>query len=227
MTNPLIDIIIAVYNGAQYITEALDSIQTQTLSNLNIIVVDDGSEDNTYDIVAKLAKSDHRITIYRQQHKGVSAALNFGLAKADAIYTAFLDADDLWHPEKLEKQLNALKASHANFCFCLLQEFDDNGNTDKENLFKARTQPMKGYSKTTFLGYRSNFEKYGTFNEAIAIGDFIEWLGRAIRAGENFLMVEEVLTFRRIHGSNSTRAVNKNAYLQILKAHLGQMHKPD
>jgi len=225
MNEALIDVIIPVYNGAAYISEAIASIQAQTWHNLTIIVVDDGSEDDTASVVEKLALSDKRITLYKRKHSGVSSAINYALSVATANYVSFLDADDLWLPQKLEQQFKCLTENKVAICFCLLQEFESDNETEIGQQFKARPNPLKGYSKTTFLGNKSVFEKYGLFNEDIATGDFIEWFSRALRAEEPFVMIDEVFSARRIHNSNTTRGVNKNAFLHILKTHLNEVRK--
>ncbi len=221
MNYPYIDVIIAVYNGEKYIEEAIVSVQKQSWENVNIIVADDGSTDGTLSIIKFLSESDNRIKILRLEHKGVSATLNAAINFSTAPYVAFLDADDLWHEEKLKKQMHSLEQNEVDICFCLLEEFEDS-NDGELRTHRKRLDPMKGYSKTAFLGKRSIFETFGLFDEHIAIGDFVEWYSRIIRAEMPIFMLEEVLTFRRIHQSNTTRFVDKNAFLSLIKTHLNE-----
>ena len=100
MTFPLISVIIPTHNCAAYLPEALNSALSQTYPRIEILVVDDGSTDNTAAIMARYADQ----TIYRQEQSGPSCARNRGIAKATGPYIAFLDADDIWVPSKLEKQ---------------------------------------------------------------------------------------------------------------------------
>jgi teichuronic acid biosynthesis glycosyltransferase TuaG len=225
MKKPLIDVIIPVYNGARFIRETIASIQAQTWKNLEIIVVDDGSEDDSVKIVLEAAKMDKRILLEKRPHAGVAATLNAGVTKGTAAYIAFLDADDLWESQKLEKQMKFLSESAAEICFCLIQEFKTVEPGEGMLSYDARPSPLKGFAKTGFLGYSSVFKKYGLFDETIKTGDFIDWLARVIRAGHHIVTVDEVLAYRRVHAGNNTISVNKNSYLHILKTHLDEARK--
>ncbi|MBZ4187284.1 glycosyltransferase family 2 protein [Niabella beijingensis] len=224
MNAPLIDVVIAVYNGRKFIREAIESVQAQTWKALRIIVADDGSEDDTTDIVASLMAGDSRIRLLKCPHRGVSATLNTAIAQGAAPYIAFLDADDLWEPEKLEKQLGALRTGTAAACFCLIREFETltgNGTVTQ----RARSGSLKGYSKTAFLGRRELFDRYGGFDQQVSIGDFVEWFSRIIRANLEVLLLDEVLAYRRVHHHNMTLGVDKTAFLGLLKAHLDEKRK--
>ncbi len=224
MKTPVIDVIIAVYNGEEYIEEAIRSVQAQSLESLNITVADDGSTDNTSSIILDLAKEDKRISLLKLPHGGVSATLNAAINSTSAEYIAFLDADDLWHEQKLEKQMDALNKNTAEICFCFLQEFESLDQT-KPQSHRARSKPLKGFSKTAFLGKRNTFRAYGLFDEKIAIGDFIDWFSRVVRAKQPIIMLDEVLAFRRIHQQNTTRNSPKTAFLSLLKTHLDEKRK--
>jgi teichuronic acid biosynthesis glycosyltransferase TuaG len=225
MNKPFIDVIIPVYNGAAFIAEAIASIQAQTFKNFEIMVVDDGSDDDTADIVVNLCKTDPNISIIKQEHLGVQSALNKAISETKSQYIAFLDADDIWHPQKLEKQLEYIKANNTEFCFCLMQEFDDSSIVARISKHKARKKPMKGFHKSAFLADRKVFNKYGLFDESVGIGDFVEWYSRVIRTQRSVGMVEEVLAYRRIHNTNTMLKANKNSLLHILKKHLDESRK--
>ena len=224
MNPPTIDVIIAVYNGEDYIKEAIESVQAQSWKNLNIIIADDGSTDQTNAIISALRKADKRIHILTRPHFGVSATLNAAIGYSTAPYIAFLDADDLWNKYKLKKQMEALSKSNARICFCFMQEFES-FEEGVQRTHSARVEPIKGYSKIAFLGKRTVFDTYGLFDEKIAIGDFVDWYSRVVRAEEPVIMLEEVLAFRRIHDSNTTRFVTKNNFLNVLKEHLDKKRR--
>ncbi|WP_158988802.1 glycosyltransferase [Mucilaginibacter sp. L196] len=224
MNYPDIDVIIAVYNGEKYIEEAIVSVQAQSWKQVNIIIADDGSTDNTLLIISELSKTDSRIKILAGQHQGVSATLNAAINYSAAGYIAFLDADDLWHEEKLEKQMQVLTKSVAKICFCLTQEFES-FNQGGHKTHSARPEPLKGYAKTSFLGERSIFKTYGLFDKNVSIGDFVDWFSRIIRAEEPVIMLDEVLTFRRVHQHNTTASAPKNAFLKLIKTHLDEKRK--
>ena len=224
MKQPFIDVIIAVYNGAPYIQEAIASVQAQTYPNFRILVADDGSTDNTLDLVKKLSQEDPRITVLHYPHRGVSATINSAVSASSSPYVAFLDADDLFHNQKLEKQMQALLDNEASIVFCLLQEFESLNELEKPT-HRARTRPLKGYSKIAFLGKREVFDTYGLFDEQVAIGDFVDWFARVVRAKAPVTMVEEVLAYRRIHANNTTRTAPKTAFLSLLKMHLDEKRR--
>lgn len=113
-----ISVIIPVYNGERFILETLRSVQEQTFQKFEAIVVDDGSTDNTAQIVGDFCKTDVRFVLIQQKNAGVSAARNAAIQRARGEWIAFLDGDDVWLPEKLARQTETLSANQAaNFCF--------------------------------------------------------------------------------------------------------------
>ncbi|WP_309092533.1 glycosyltransferase family A protein [Phenylobacterium sp.] len=109
-TQPLVSVVIPLHNGAETIEETLQSVQRQTWPNLEIVIVDDGSTDDGPARVARLRREDGRIRLLRQPNAGVAAARNNGAAAAAGAYLAFVDADDLWGPDKIALQMAALEA---------------------------------------------------------------------------------------------------------------------
>jgi glycosyltransferase involved in cell wall biosynthesis len=109
----LVSIIIPAYNAESFITQTLDSVLKQTYSHFEAIVVDDGSTDRTIEIVKQYTQKDSRIKLICQNHAGVVAARNLAIEYSTGVYIAPLDSDDLWYPEKLEKQVNCLDENPA------------------------------------------------------------------------------------------------------------------
>ncbi len=107
---PLVSVVVPLYNGGATIEETLHSVQRQSWPHLEIVVVDDGSADDGPERVAALRREDRRIRLLHQPNSGVAAARNTGAAAADGAFLAFVDADDLWGPEKLALQMAALEA---------------------------------------------------------------------------------------------------------------------
>lgn len=107
----LVSVIVPAFNAAATLEATLQSVRAQTHSRLEIIVVDDGSTDTTAALVETLGRTEPRLTLIRQENAGVAAARNAGLARAQGDYVSWLDADDLWHPTKLAKQLDVFAAS--------------------------------------------------------------------------------------------------------------------
>ncbi len=111
MTVPLVSVVMPVFNGARWLPAAIKSIQEQTLADFEFVIVDDGSTDETGDILLRNAEDDRRICVQRQEHFGITAALNRGCDLAHSRFIARMDADDVAHPERLRKQL-AYLADH-------------------------------------------------------------------------------------------------------------------
>ncbi len=221
-----IDVIIPVYNGEDFIEEAIKSIQQQSFADFRIIVVDDGSTDNSAKKVKEMLKSDSRIILLQPGKIGLANALNFGLDNAEAPYIAFLDADDLWEKSKLEKQMKVFeKQNDISVCFTKFTEFESFKNTSENHKFKARKEPINGLVKITFLGKREVFKKYGNFNPKIELGDFVSWFSNLINAGCKYFVIPEVLVFRRIHDNNMTAKLDRKGYLDMIKAHLDAKKK--
>jgi len=128
-----------MYNTGEYIEQTVKSVLAQTYSKLEVVIVDDGSTDNGAEIVKALKMSDSRIRYIYQENQGVSAARNNAIANSSGEYLAFLDSDDLWLPQKLEKQLKRLEATGMDACYCGYQMFcgDQKGKTFPERYFEG------------------------------------------------------------------------------------------
>lgn len=100
--NIFFSVIIPLYNKIKYVKETVLSVQNQTYRNYEILIIDDGSTDGSYELVCNLSKLDDKIKVFRQKNSGVSCARNKGIENASGEYICFLDADDLWHDNYLE-----------------------------------------------------------------------------------------------------------------------------
>jgi glycosyltransferase involved in cell wall biosynthesis len=119
LPDPLVSVIIPAFNAERFIARTLDSVSAQTHHELEVIVVDDGSHDNTAEVTRAKAAADPRIRLVQQGNFGVAAARNRGFRESKGSFIAPLDSDDLWHPEKLERQLRRLQErSSAGLAYC-------------------------------------------------------------------------------------------------------------
>src|SRR5215813_10088973 len=171
MTSPLISCIVPVFNGERYLRETLDSILRQTYQPLEVIVADDGSTDGTAALVASYGP---QITYLRQPHAGPAAARNSGLSRAWGEFIAFLDADDLWHPEKLARQMARFRARpDLDLCVTHIQNFcsPELNNAAAERRDLRLLQPLPGYTLVTLLARRSLFQTVGQLNPALQHAD--------------------------------------------------------
>lgn len=129
---PLVSVIIPMYNAALFIEETIQTVLQQTYSNIEIIVVDDCSTDVSYDIVSQLCQKHGNITLLQnKKNSGVGISRNIGVTKAIGRFVCFLDADDLWLPDKLEKQVKFMLQHQYPFTFTAYQFADENGNPVK------------------------------------------------------------------------------------------------
>ena len=117
MTDTLVSIITPCYNGEKYIPQTIRSVLAQTWENWEMIIVDDGSSDSSAQIIRSFAEADSRIRLLQQENAGSAAARNAGIRAARGRYLALLDADDLWEPEFLQRQLEFM-AKHNALCVC-------------------------------------------------------------------------------------------------------------
>ena len=120
----LISIVMPAYNAAQYIEQSIESVLKQSYTNWELIIVADCSIDDTYKIVEKLCITEERIKLFRMnENSGVAMARNFAISMSRGKYIAFLDSDDLWLPDKLEKQLNLMQEKKAVISYTAYRQF--------------------------------------------------------------------------------------------------------
>ena len=149
---PLISVIIPVYNVEKYLPFSLESVMRQTYKNLEIILVDDGSKDESGNICEKYAKKDNRLRVIHQQNSGVSVARNTGIAACRGEYVGFVDSDDLIHERLFERLLDELQKNHADLSVCDLLRFKDSSEMNqktekKEAVLYSQEQYLKKFFK--------------------------------------------------------------------------------
>ncbi|PCJ89757.1 MAG: hypothetical protein COA57_00970 [Flavobacteriales bacterium] len=126
--NPLVSIIIPAYNAEKYIAETIQSVINQTYTNWELIIVNDGSTDNTEKIAQAYVEKDQRIKYIYQENAGVSVARNKGVENSQGDYVAFLDADDIWCRQNLEKKVTILNNINIDWVYSDMLSIDKNGN---------------------------------------------------------------------------------------------------
>lgn len=198
-----ISCIIPVFNGERFLAEAVDSVRRQSVPVYEIIVVDDGSVDRTAAVVAELGPN---VTYVYQENQGASAARRQGAAMAQGEYIAFLDADDLWRPEKIASQLACMEAApRLGACTTYMQNFwmaEVEGELPAQS--ERLTAPQPGVASTVFLRSAA-YRAIGPLDETLRHRDIQDLLARLQAAGWAFTTLSEVLVDRRIHGSNISR----------------------
>jgi glycosyltransferase involved in cell wall biosynthesis len=230
MNPSLISCIVPVFNGERYIRDALESIFAQTYRPLEILVADDGSTDGTAAVVA--AFSD-RVRYLRQSNRGPAAARNLGIGAATGDFIAFLDADDLWHPEKLIRQMARFQARpELGYCVTLVRNFWTPELQNEAEKYRDHriSRPIPGYVTGTLIARRSLFDTVGLFNPDLPHGDSTDWFLRAAESGAVTELLPDVLLERRLHPDNRSRiraGASREQYLRILKLSLERKRRLD
>jgi glycosyltransferase involved in cell wall biosynthesis len=198
---------VPVFNGERYLAEALDSILEQTYHPLQVIVADDGSSDGTAEVVHRYGA---QVTHLFQPHAGLPAARNLGLSAARGELIAFLDSDDIWHPQKLARQMARFAARpELDMCVTLVRNFWAPELIEEQQRYADRryAQALPGWVCPALLARRRLFEAVGEFNLDLLLGDDNEWFLRAFDHGAVRELLPEVLVFRRLHEENMSRGL--------------------
>ncbi len=218
--SPLVSVVIPVHNGERYLGEAIESVLAQTYRPIDLVIVNDGSVDAS-------AAVCNRFTGLRyvfQSHTGAAAARNRGVEAANGALLSFLDADDLWSPGKLARQVAALDADpQLDMVFGYVRQFH---SPELDAQVKARIAGdgtiLAGHVAGTLLIRRASFLRVGPFTTEWGVGEFIDWFARARELGLRQFTIPEVTLLRRLHTGNlMVRERNSTAdYARILKASL-------
>jgi glycosyltransferase involved in cell wall biosynthesis len=206
---PLVSVVVPVYNGERYLALALQSIFEQDYYPLEVVVVDDGSVDDSADIV----RAFKEVRYICQANQGVSVARNTGIAASLGEFIAFLDQDDVWTPNKLSVQIGYhLKHPEVGYTIARQQFFLEPGTSlppwlKEDFLLKDQI----GFLPGTLVVCKVVFEQIGDFDAAYRIASDSDWFARAKDSGIPMAILPEILLHRRIHSQN-------------LSAQTGQIH---
>ena len=222
MTAPLVSVMIGVYNAERYLGEAIDSVLAQTHRPLELIVVDDGSDDGSADVARSYGDA---VRYAYQENAGNGAARNHAVSLASGELYAFLDADDRFVPDKLERQLAALDADPMlDVVFGHVREFVSPELTveERERVRPPAPAPQPWTAPNLMLVKRKAFERVGPFSETLKVGVTVDWYARATEAGLRSTMLPEVLLERRLHLTNNglRERDSRQQYVHVLKAAL-------
>lgn len=229
---PLVSVVIPTFNRANIVTNAIESVLNQTYKNTEIIIVDDGSTDNTRELL--LTYKD-KIRYVNKTNGGASSARNLGIKQARGEYIAFLDSDDIWLPTKIEKQINVIKEN--NDMGIVITEIEFIGEAGRRNYSRfRRILPYDGFMFEHFLKnpqitcscilIRKNIlDKVGVFDESLNTGEDIDLMLRILSIFK-IAVIEEPLVFylkksdslsRRLFTGNRVRVFNKiKSYLPLM-----------
>ena len=236
---PLFSVIVPVYNGAAYLEEAIQSVLDQTFNDWELIIVDDGSKDNSYALARLYEQKDNRIKVLQHEasaNRGVSASRNLGIRHARADWVALLDADDIWFHNKLEINAHVIEANKGIalvYSNAVIKTSDFSG-TVKTDIYK-NGQPgltiepflktLKGFpAATTSMVINKNvFQKVGGFNEQLIYAEDSLFYHEALFYGDLYY-IDEPLLYIRYHDESCKSKIKASfivrsrltVYLQLL-----------
>jgi glycosyltransferase involved in cell wall biosynthesis len=214
-----ISVIVPVYNAVAYLGEAIESVLGQSYSPIELIVVDDGSDDGSEHVALGYGE---RLTYLRQERAGNGAARNRGVQVAGADYYAFLDADDRFLPDKLERQMAVLEADPTvEAVFGHVREFvTPELESTALALLRKPIENAPWLAPNLMLIRREAFDRVGPFSEELRVGVTVDWFARANEKGLRYVMLPEVVLERRLHAANNgiREGDARSSYLQVLKA---------
>ncbi len=220
--DPLVSVVIPVYNGAAFLADALASVQAQTYPRYEIVVVDDGSCDDS----GGIARAFPDVRYVFQPNQGIAAARNRGLSLARGEAIAFLDQDDYWAANKLELQVRYLQANPdvsialAHERLLCVNGYRWPGPATHPAMQEDHVSVVPG----VWLVWRRVFDHAGLFDAGFGIADDFDWFLRVRDAGFQFGVVLETLLFKRLHGGNTSMQFGL-ASREILRIFRSSIHR--
>jgi glycosyltransferase involved in cell wall biosynthesis len=225
---PLVSVIIGAYNAARYLGEAIDSVLAQTHRRLELIVVDDGSTDGTGRVAEAYGAP---VRCIRQENGGMAAARNRAIPEAQGSFLSFLDADDRFPTDKLERQLAVFEAEpeldvvYGHVTEFLSPDLDESARA----LLRAPAHDVPWPTPNLMLVRRESFLRVGLFSTDLKVGIGVDWHARANELGLRSAVPPIVVLERRLHAENNgiRQRESKPQYLHVLKAALDRRRLDD
>ncbi|MBU3670868.1 MAG: glycosyltransferase family 2 protein [Polynucleobacter sp.] len=212
-------VILTCFNGSEFIAEAICSVLDQLGQNDELIVVDDGSNDDSLSRVQLIA--DERIRIHcRAQNSGIAAARNDALRLVRGDFVSFIDHDDRWGDARI-KDFEAIVAKNndTDVVHGVVAHFFDDPALDQQYKLPDMQNAVLSGSVTISKGL---IQKIGFFDETLTCGDFVDFMARAKIMSDRWIASDQIYLHRRIHGKNYTltHAKDSSGYLSVVRAHL-------
>jgi teichuronic acid biosynthesis glycosyltransferase TuaG len=227
--NELISIITPAYNAADFIAQTIQSVQAQTYTNWEMLIVDDGSTDSTEQVIKQFANADARVKYIYQDNGRQGKARNNAIRQAQGNYLAFLDADDVWVENKLETQLSFIKTQQADLIFSDAYYFSDKLTSETSMQIKTTTYQGEQGLKAFLIANRIPILTVFCRKELIVnLGGFTEdrriqnaedyhlWL-KLLMHGKKLVAQDAVLAYYRVHENAATHK-DRSAIMQVLHA---------
>jgi glycosyltransferase involved in cell wall biosynthesis len=201
LAEPIVTAAIPVRDGEAYLAEAIESVLAQSRPCDQVIVVDNGSSDGSAAVAAGYGPA---VAVVAEPRPGIGAARNAAVAAARGDFLAFLDADDLWQPDKIERQLKAFAARpELQLVFGQVRQFTSPDLSAAEAAaLRIPEEPQPGLYMGAMMARRAAIDAIGPWAEDVRVSDGLAFLLRARELGLPQEMLDETVTLRRVHGSN-------------------------
>jgi glycosyltransferase involved in cell wall biosynthesis len=211
-------VVVTTYNYAHLLPDALRALAAQTVRDFELLIVDDGSTDNTEKVVDEFRPQFRDFCYLKKPNGGPADSRNFGVQKARGTHVAILDADDVWSPRYLETVRRAFESDpQTEVTFCDGVRITGNGRVLRP-VFPPGLAPLNGpvnsvedlfslcshFLPSGMVFLKSLYERIGTFDVRFLHGDDVDWVVRAAMAGANFVRIDQKLFLYRLHGGNLT-----------------------
>ncbi|MCP4686883.1 MAG: glycosyltransferase [Desulfobacterales bacterium] len=224
---PLVSVVMIVKNGEKHLARAMESVTAQDYRPLEILVVDGQSADRTVEI----ARSFPRVRVLHQKGVGVSDAYNLGIEHARGEFIAFLSHDDLWTPDKLSVQVNAMISRPETRYSVAKARFILEPGCSRPPGFRPELigAERMAWIMETLVARREAFDAVGAFDNAYKTAEDVDWFARARDAGVPFVAVDQVLLEKRIHDRNISLNARENTsrLLHVLKRKIDRGGQPE
>lgn len=226
MKKGLVSIITPLYNGEKYIEETIKSVIAQTYLNWEMIIVNDGSKDNSESVVMSYAKKEARIHYIKQENRGSASARNNGIRYCNGQYIALLDADDLWEPNFLSSQIEFMKKNNAQLVHCSYKRINEDGREILRPLIAKNVVTIKNMQMTNHIACLTGLYDCSTFGKVYLKeelksirDDYAYWLDIIKLTGKSFGNPKVLASYRVM--SNSTTGKK----CKLIKAQYRFYHK--
>ncbi len=226
---PLVSIITPLYNAEAFISQTLSSVQNQTYTNWEHIIVDDASSDDGVKIVEDAAKTDDRIRLVENsKNNGAAVCRNIATENASGDFIAFLDSDDLWHPEKLKKQLQFMMVENCAVSYTSYRHMDEEGTLLNKRIKALPSLSYKKQHSNNYIGNLTGIYNANVLGKIVAPNirkrqDWAVWLEAIKQSQKPALGLQEDLAYYRVRqGSISANKMNLIQYnFRFYKEYLG------
>ncbi|MEM7085948.1 MAG: glycosyltransferase family 2 protein [Bacteroidota bacterium] len=228
-TTPLVSIITPLFNAENYIAQTVQCVQKQSYSNWEHIIVNDASKDTSEEIVKSIAEKDPRVQLISlSENKGAAYARNHATELAQGDYIAFLDSDDLWHPEKLTKQIGFMLTHNCEVSYTSYLHINEAGKSLRKRVKALDQLPYKKQLRNNYIGNLTGIYQARTLGKILAPPirkrqDWAVWLTAIEKSKKPALGLVEDLAYYRVRGgsisSNKLALIPHN--FKFYRMHLG------